>query len=184
MLAWGITGQYADVVRDLQVLPALLSVTAGRPRQQHRSALQSSVAHHLVSRQVLNTGVLYISVDVRRGAAGVCWNQGSRQCPSSSSLEARPAARFRLGDSVAAASWQSQLRLEHSSISGAAFVGPSASGTQGCTVTYLLLPICWYRLSVQALNLGCARVSDNSGGEQRHGAPGAPASRGTQRWNS
>jgi hypothetical protein len=56
----------------------------------------------------------------------VCWNQGSRQCPSSSSLEARPAARFRLGDSVAAASRHSQSHLELSSISGAAYVGPSA----------------------------------------------------------
>lgn len=70
----------------------------------------------------------------------MCWNQESRQCPSSSSLEARPAARFRVGDSVAAASRHSQKRLELIHVSVAAFVGTGAPWHQGCTVTYLLLP--------------------------------------------
>jgi hypothetical protein len=70
----------------------------------------------------------------------VCWNQESRQCPSSSSLEARPAARFRVGDSAAAASRHSWKLLERNSISVAAFVGLSVQWHPGCTVTYLLLP--------------------------------------------
>jgi hypothetical protein len=85
----------------------------------------------------------------------VCWSQESRQCPSSSSLEARPAARFGVGDSVALASRQLQKRLACNRTSVAAFVGPGVKWHQGCTVTYLLLLASLAQVWLLSLNWCC-----------------------------